>query len=184
MRATLDSLPPARLEDADPGHARRCTDVAQSGTVEERRVLVLAPLASARVDEHVQVGELRPRAFVGAAEVTLERKHDTVRRHRLSNHAKDRDTLGILPVVKNRLQQVRIGTRRNRLEEAAADNRATLAEAIEQRAGVRDHIRLVEEHALDRLVSRQERREQRTTAAADIDDLAEAPEVVRFERGG
>src|SRR5215213_11463741 len=99
--------------------------------------------------------------LVRAAEVTLEHEHDCVLGHRL--------------------EQVRVGTRRNALEEAAADDAATLAEAIEERPRVRDHSRLVEEDPSDRLVPREDRREQCTASAGDVDNAAEASEVVGIE---
>src|SRR5437764_9774176 len=60
------------LEDTESRGRRRCACVAELRGSEQSRVLLRAALASAGVDEHVQVGQLRVRTLVRRAEVALD----------------------------------------------------------------------------------------------------------------
>src|SRR5581483_1698756 len=104
---------------------------------EQRRVLLFAPLPPTGIDEHVEVGEFRGRILIGTSEVALEHEDNPVRGHGLPDHAQDCNALLLLPVVQDRLEQICVGSRWNALEEAAADDAAPIAEAVEERSRVR-----------------------------------------------
>ena len=67
--------------------------------------------------------------------------------HRSAHGAEDRNRFLVLPVVDDRLQQIGIRAAGDALEEAAADETAAVIDGLEQIARLRDHVRLVEEHA-------------------------------------
>ena len=94
-----------------------------------------------------------------------------------------RERLGVLPVVDDRLQQVRVAPRRHGVEEAAADDLEALGDRrFEVGSHALDDVRLVEQDAAQVRVRLEQPGEERARPTADVDDLREAAEVVGVEQ--
>ena len=91
--------------------------------------------------------------------------------------AQDAHRVLVLPVVQDRLEHVGVGALRHRVEEAARDDLAALAD---DRA--LDDVGLVEEDAAHPGMGVEDRGEEGAPAAADVDHRREAPEVVGGEQ--
>ena len=90
---------------------RTCAAALNPGGVEQRGVLSLGAFPPARQHEHVQIGERRNNLVPRAVEDQLDHQYDAVRVARRGAGAEDLDAAVVRPVVQDRLQQVRIGSR-------------------------------------------------------------------------
>ena len=108
-----------------------------------------------------------------------------VRRQRPPAGAQDLDGLDVGPVVDHGLEQVGVAALGDPLEEVAPDHPAAFRDAggCEHVVGAGHDVRLVEEHALHGRVACHRRPEQGSPTTADVDDGAEASEVVRVGDG-
>src|SRR4029453_4811821 len=90
----------------------------KAGGREEVRELLARPLAPSGDDEHREVAELRLQVLVGAADEALEHEQEPGGGDRAPDGLQDAPRVLVLPVVDDRAQDVRVGARRNGLEEA------------------------------------------------------------------
>lgn len=145
------------------------------------RELLARALPAACIDEHVEVRELGLGPFVGRRQYALDDQEPGAGMH--GRTATSQDALGafIIPIMKDALQHIGIGTGGHALEEAARKNFAAVARAylVEDVAGACDDMHQVQESACGVRATRENTSNQCAIATADIDDVAELCKIVR-----
>ena len=91
----------------------------------------------------------------------------------------------MVPVVQDRLQDVRVATTRYLVEETARENAAAVADtsSFQDGASSGDDPWLVEEHAAQPTVLGEEGRQKCPLPAANVHHAAEAPEIIGGQHG-
>src|SRR6478672_2537739 len=112
-----------RLTSATSGTTRTSSKPALS---RRDRYSANGPLASIGGDEHVQIHPLARRRGVTRRDHPLDQQQLACGRDRAANVAQDRDSLLVLPVVDQRLENVQVAILRNALEEAATNKAAPI----------------------------------------------------------
>ena len=111
----------------------------------------------------------------------VRRFHDPLdqeERSSVSPHVpEDPDAILVVPVVDDPLEEIRVAAFGHGLEEAPADDRATLSEVDPF-----DDVRLVEEQASELWVLVDQCPQEGSVTAADVHDRSEPPEVVRVDQ--
>ena len=104
--------------------------------------------------------------------------------HGASADLEDRNGRLVLVVVDDRLQRVGVPTAGHLVEEASADDLASIGDArpFQDGGGVDDDVRLIEEDAAHLGELAEERCEQGAVPAADVHHAPEATEVVGVEK--
>ena len=118
------------------------------------------------------------------------RRHDPLDEHQLSIRcdraatvAQDGGAPVVVPVVDYALQRIGVSAGRNRVEEGACDELASLRQPHLRQLHPRplDRVGHVEQHALDPGMRIEDCREQRPVSTADINDPAHTGEVVHTD---
>src|SRR5882724_8455741 len=119
------------------------------------------------------------------ADQVLHDEQSRCLRHHLSAAPQDDHTLLVIPIVQNELQYQRVSTGRDRFEERAGDEAATVTHAgrIEHAGGSPDDVRSTEEDAVQRGIQLQYARQEIARATADIDETSGGRKVAVVAKG-
>ncbi len=100
-----------------------------AGASKQLLPLLTRSLASAGGDHHVEVTKLARRALIGAGEHPLDDQQHAVWPSRGADGLMDASTILVIPVMKDRLQEVYVGAGRYRFEEITRHQLTALSDA-------------------------------------------------------
>ena len=152
--------------------------------IEKRRELCLGAFAAAGVGQHDQVkeggGQHRALGVMRSGRIssTITSSRGVI--HRGTASAQDRDTPVVVPVVQDALEDVDVATGRDRREEVALDELATIGHALlgEVRLRELEHSGPFQQDAGDLRTVSQDLRHQGSRSTSDIDEGPRAAQDV------
>ena len=148
------------------------------------RPLRSRPLPAAEQDEHLEVDQLRRMRPVILGHDELEHEQERVVAHRLANAPEDSHGVVICPVVEDLGQQVDVAAGRRLVEEAPANRRAPLGEAVllDLTLGRAGDAREVEDDPAQMVVDLEQHAQHRAVPSAHVDDGPHVAPVALEER--
>jgi hypothetical protein len=172
-----------RLEDAQAGRRAGRDHAAQreSSLREQAPELLFGALTRTEEHEHVEVHPDRLGPVVSALrEDRVDHEQPGLGRHRLATAVEDAPRAGVIPVVDHAREQVGVGAAGHRVEEVTDAELRPIAQTRGREPLRRALHRLgaIEQDAAQTALCLQDRLHQHARAAAEIDEAAQAREVV------
>ena len=153
-------------------------DSSKAGAFEQAGVFLDGALAPAAQHHHLQVEPAAGTGAVVGRQRRLQHQHARVRLHRAADVAENAQAFVVVVVVQQVADQISVAAFRRGLEHVAGDEGdAGQRPALAALRG-RDRFRHVEQRRTAVGISGEDRGNQRTVAAADVDDVLERREVV------